>query len=95
MSTSPSEQAYEGEKWGDEFPFPIEVAFYCGFETMSRVRVKFPDWQYWYTERNGDGIGIVLPKAAGTEKLPRFAMGCLIFEWIDPDKEFGSGVRVR
>jgi hypothetical protein len=54
-----------------------------------------PRAQAWYTERNGDGIVMLCPRDTKIEELPSWAMCYMAFEWIDPDKDFGSGVMPR
>lgn len=69
------------------------VQFYSGYFTLkSRMQEQFPEANVWYTERNGDGIAMLVPKGIDNSKLPDVAMEYLAFEWIDPEKDFGTGV---
>lgn len=51
----------------------------------------FPQADYWYTERNGDPIGLLVPKGTDPLDLPNHAMSYIVIEWIDPDGEFNTG----
>ena len=55
---------------------------------MSR---EYPDADVWYTERNGDSIGMLVPKGTPFNQLPKICIDYIVIEWIDPDKEFGTG----
>lgn len=76
---------------------PLLTAYAGGFRGLKEeMRAQYgADVQVWYTERNGDSIVCVMPADAKPEDLPRNACGYMVFEWIDPDKEFGTGVTVR
>lgn len=50
--------------------------------------------EVWYTERNGDPLTLVVPEGTPESELPNWAKGYMVFEWIRPENEFGSGVRV-
>jgi hypothetical protein len=68
--------------------------FYCmDYPTLKqRMAAEYPEADVWYTERNGDPIGMLVPKGTPPELLPSVAMDYIAFEWIDPDKDFGTGV---
>lgn len=57
-----------------------------------RLKARFGPCDVWYTERNGDPIGMVCPEGTPHEKLPSVAMEYLAFEWIKPEDDFGGGV---
>jgi hypothetical protein len=57
------------------------------------VAEKYPGAQAWYTERNGDSFFCVMPAEAKPSDLPKWAGEYQVVEWIDPDKEFGTGHR--
>ena len=67
------------------------VAGWCSY-THSERWAKENNAEAWYTERNGDPITLLVPKGTDPSKLPKWCKGYIIFEWIRPDKEFGSGV---
>ena len=72
-----------------------QIAFYASFTYLDgAIRSEFPEGDVWYTERNGDGIGLLVPKGTPGRDLPKRACGYWILEWIDPAKDFGTGVRV-
>ncbi len=50
-----------------------------------------PTADVWYTERNGDPIVCVVPGGTPQEELPDTAMNYMAIEWIDPNKDFGTG----
>ena len=75
-------------------PIWVGYASFSGFNEYARQR-HGADVQVWYTERNGDGIGCVMPADAKPEDLPPMAMGYMVFEWIDPDKDFGTGIKTK
>jgi hypothetical protein len=54
---------------------------------------QFPMADVWYTERNGDPIAMWVPKGTPAEELPEWALEYMAIEWIDPDKDFGTGYR--
>ena len=72
-------------------PLFLGYADYVGFKERSIERFG-PDIQVWYSERNGDGLGCVVHADTNPEDLPKTCMSYFISEWIDPDKEFGTGV---
>lgn len=59
---------------------------------IDRLQGRFPGCEYWYTERNGDPISMVVPAGTPNERLPSTAMTYAALEWIKHDKDFGSGV---
>jgi hypothetical protein len=65
-----------------------------GFKLLRAfVAEQFGDGcEVWYTERNGDPIGLVVPLGLDPARLPSRAMIYFILEWIRPEDEFGSGV---
>jgi hypothetical protein len=70
------------------------VQYYCmGHKTLKAdIAAKMPSADVWYTERNGDSIACLVPKGTSPERLPSHAKDYAALEWIDPDKDFGSGV---
>lgn len=70
------------------------MQFYASFVGLKRW-CEDRQWKasVWYTERNGDGIGMLVPHAVEGLNMPTVAMDYIAFEWICPDKEFGTGVR--
>lgn len=52
----------------------------------------FPEAETWYTERNGDGICMLVPVGTPHGRLPIGAIDYVVDEWIDPSANFGSGV---
>lgn len=69
-------------------------------ELKGWVNAQYPEADIWYTERNGDPIGMLVPKGTPREELPDWALGYIVFEWIDPDGEFNrrgreNGIRKR
>ena len=73
------------------------VAFFCmDHQALRAVQGhEFPEADIYYTERQGDGIALLVPKGTAPDRLPSVACGYQIFEWIDPDKEFGTGVVIK
>lgn len=72
------------------------VQFQCSYVGLKAWRDKcFPMADVWYTERNGDCISMFVPKGTPPEELPEWAMEYMAIEWIDPDKDFGTGHRVE
>lgn len=72
------------------------VQFFSGFVGLkTRMAAKFPFADCWYTERNGDGIALLMPRNTHRARFPTWAMDYMAFEWIEPDKDFGTGVKVR
>jgi hypothetical protein len=71
------------------------VQFYEGNygTAIKRLSERFPGCEYWYTERNGDPITMVVPAGTHHDALPSVAMGYMAFEWIKHDADFGTGVR--
>ena len=71
------------------------VQFYCfDYKTLKeRMNEKYPEADVYYTERNGDSIAMLVPKGTDVKLLPTVAMDYIAFEWIDPDKDFGTGIR--
>lgn len=74
---------------------PLHVGYAMGYKGLKAwVAEEYgAEAQVWYSERNGDGLLCVMPPHATSADLPCDAMGYGIGEWIDPDKEFGTGVR--
>ena len=70
------------------------VQFYCmDYYTLKPwAQTNFPEAEVWYTERNGDSIAMLIPKGTRPERFPSVALDYIAFEWIDPDKDFGTGV---
>lgn len=65
----------------------------CSFKGLTeRLKEEFGPCDVWYTERNGDSIGMVCPEGTPLEKLPSSAMDYIAFEWIKPEDDFGGGV---
>jgi hypothetical protein len=82
------------EEWAAHLSAGEAVQFYASYAGLKLWCAKlFPQADVWYTERNGDGIGMLVPRATDTSRLPSVALIYIAFEWIDPDKDFGSGVR--
>jgi hypothetical protein len=79
-----------------ELSFGRGVQFYCmDYRKLKAWRdEKFPEADIWYTERNGDPIGMWVPKGTPPEELPDMALDYMAIEWIDPDKDFGTGYLV-
>ena len=75
-------------------PIAVSYASYVGLKQGMHDKYGV-DIQVWYTERNGDGIVCVMPKEAKPENFPDRACGYIVFEWIDPDLEFGSGIKTH
>ena len=73
------------------------VAFYeADYPTANkRYAEQYPEADNWYTERNGDPITLLVPKGTPPEELPPMAMDYFVMVWIDPDYDFGTGVRPR
>lgn len=74
---------------------PLYVGYAMGYKHLKAwVAEEYgADAHVWYSERNGDGLVCVMPPHATPADLPCMAMNYGIGEWIDPDKEFGTGVR--
>jgi hypothetical protein len=74
---------------------PLHVGYAMGYNGLKeRMTEEYgPDAQVWYSERNGDGLVCIMPPNATSADLPCDAMNYGIAEWIDPDREFGTGVR--
>jgi hypothetical protein len=72
------------------------VVFYeFNYRTANaRYSEAYPGADVWYTERNGDPITLLVPKGTPTDLLPDEAKGYLILEWINPDKDFGTGYQI-
>lgn len=73
------------------------VSLYClDYRTLKKeMSDAFPMADVWYSERNGDGIALLVPNGTPETELPSHAQGYGIFEWIDPDKNFGTGYMVK
>jgi hypothetical protein len=56
---------------------------------------RFGPCDVWYTERNGDSIGMFVPVGTPESELPDVAMLYCALEWIKPEDDFGSGVMVH
>lgn len=70
------------------------LALYHSYVGLSEwAATNWPLADIWYTERNGDCIGLLVPKGTPTDCLPDWAKGYAILEWIHPDSDFGSGFR--
>lgn len=61
----------------------------------ARMSERYPEADVWYTERNGDPITMLVPKGTSIDVLPSVAMDYMAIEWIDPDREFGTGTIPR
>ena len=81
------------EEWGAQLAAGKAVQFYGSFSGLRTwCAAEFPGAEVWYTERNGDGIAMLVPQATDEETLPSWALDYMAFEWVDPDAGFGSGV---
>lgn len=66
---------------------------YCTYDGLTaRMHEKYGPCDVWYTERNGDPIGMVCPEGTPHERLPSSAMDYAALEWIKPEDDFGAGV---
>lgn len=84
------------EEWAAHLAAGEAVQFYAGYVGLKGwCANEFPQADVWYTERNGDGIGMLVPHGMDTLRLPTVALDYMAFEWIDPDKDFGTGVFPR
>ena len=69
------------------------IQFYGSHVSLKQsMKEEFPTADVWYTERNGDPIAMLVPAGTHTDLLPSVAMDYMALEWIDPDKDFGTGV---
>jgi hypothetical protein len=53
-----------------------------------RYSALFPNAEFWYIERNGDPITLIVPKGTPREALPHEAKGYITFKglgWEDHD----------
>lgn len=68
--------------------------YWLNWRTLKQYTLdRLPMADVWYSERNGDPIALWVPKDTPESELPDWAQDYNIFEWIDPDKEFGTGYK--
>lgn len=52
---------------------------------VERLSREYPEADYWYTERNGDPITMLVPKGTKHEHFPTVAMDYIAFRWEKHD----------
>lgn len=52
---------------------------------IERYSLEYPDADYWYIERNGDPITMIVPKGTDITRLPSVAMNYIVTCWEKHD----------
>lgn len=66
------------------------IAFFCmdRYALKPVLRMEYPEADIYYTERNGEGIGLLVPKKTKHDRLPNLVCGgSMIYKWVDPDDD--------
>lgn len=82
------------DEWTAHLEAGEAVQFYASYVGLkARFAESHPMAEVWYTERNGDPIAMLVPRGTEPSRLPSVALDYIAFEWIDPDNDFGTGVK--